>query len=101
MNKISRYYEGGTSACYFWDKEGGGFATAWLVRKGNNIIMIEDVDRVKGIESGSWSTINVIDVKSDASKKRWTYKITSSVVLEMNIAQNDVGSFSITGSLTK
>jgi hypothetical protein len=29
-----RYYEGGTSACYFWDKDGGGFDTAWLVRKG-------------------------------------------------------------------
>lgn len=71
------YYEGGISSCYFWDKDDGGFATAWLIRK--------DVDKVKGIEKGSWSSINVVDVKNVGSK--WTYKITSSVVLEMNIDQ--------------
>lgn len=44
-----------------------------------------DVEKTKGVDQGSWSSINVIDVKSDASGKKWTYKITSSVVLEMNI----------------
>jgi capping protein beta len=43
----------------------------------------------------------VIDVRSDASKRKWTYKITSSVVLEMNINQVETGNFNITGSLTK
>lgn len=71
-----RYYEGGLSSCYFWDKEDGGFATAWLIRK--------NVEKSKGIEDGSWSSINVIDIKTDG-KSKWTYKITTSVVLEMNI----------------
>ncbi|CAD8169090.1 unnamed protein product [Paramecium octaurelia] len=87
------YYEGGLSSCYFWDKEDGGFATAWLIRK--------NVEKTKGIEDGSWSSINVIDIKTDG-KSKWTYKITTSVVLEMNIIQNqDVGKFNITGTLTK
>jgi capping protein beta len=73
----SSYYEGGISSCYFWDKDDGGFATAWLIRK--------DVDKTRGVDQGSWSSINVIDVRTDAAKKKWTYKITSSVVLEMNI----------------
>jgi capping protein beta len=54
-----------------------GFASAWLIYK--------EVDKTKGVDSGSWNSINVIDVKADANKKKWTYKITSSVVLEMNI----------------
>lgn len=87
------YYEGGLSSCYFWDKEDGGFATAWLIRK--------NVEKSKGIEDGSWSSINVIDIKTDG-KSKWTYKITTSVVLEMNIIENqDVGKFNITGTLTK
>ena len=87
------YYEGGVSSCYFWDKEDGGFASAWLVRK--------NVDKARGVDQGSWSSINVIDVRSDASKRKWTYKITSSVVLEMNINQPDTGNFNVAGSLTK
>lgn len=93
INLIFRYYEGGYSACYFWDKDGGGFNTAWLIRK--------NIEKSKGLEDGSWSSINVIYVKTDG-KTKWTYKITTSVVLEMNVLTNeDVGKFNITGTLTK
>lgn len=36
FNAYVSYYEGGVSSCYFWDKDDGGFATAWLVRKSYN-----------------------------------------------------------------
>ena len=38
--KKKSYYEGGVSSCYFWDKDDGNFATAWLVRKSNGPIII-------------------------------------------------------------
>jgi len=87
------YYEGGVSSCYFWDKDDGNFATAWMIRK--------NVDQVKGVKVGSWSSINVIDVKCDESKLKWTYKITTSVVLEMTIDSKQTGDFNVNGSLTK
>lgn len=37
LNLYISYYEGGISSCYFWDKDDGGFATAWLIRKGEII----------------------------------------------------------------
>jgi capping protein beta len=61
----------------------------------------KNIEKSKGLEDGSWSSINVIDVKTDG-KTKWTYKITTSVVLEMNVLTNeDVGKFNITGTLTK
>ncbi len=59
------------------------------------------MDQVKGVKVGSWSSINVIDVKCDESKLKWTYKITTSVVLEMNIDSKQTGDFNVNGSLTK
>lgn len=31
---FSRYYEGGVASTYVWDKEDGGFALAFLMKKG-------------------------------------------------------------------
>ena len=59
------------------------------------------MDQVKGVKAGSWSSINVIDVKCDESKLKWTYKITTSVVLEMTIDSKQTGDFNVNGSLTK
>lgn len=64
------------TSTYFWDKEDGGIACCHMVKK-----EVEKID----IEKGSWDSINFIDIKVDVSKKKVTYKITSSVILEMKI----------------
>lgn len=44
--------------------------------------------------------MNVIDIKED-DKKKITFKITSSIILEMAIKDNKAGDVNISGSLTK
>jgi hypothetical protein len=44
-----------------------------------------ECDKQKGVEKGVWDSINLIDVKNDAQAKKTKYKITSTVVLEINI----------------
>ncbi|KAM3140157.1 hypothetical protein pb186bvf_007710 [Paramecium bursaria] len=87
---LKLYYEGGHSNCYFWDQD-NGFASAWLVRK--------DVTGAKNVKEGSWSSINVIDVRRE--DKKWKYKLTTSVVLDMKLEEKFVGSFDLAGSLVK
>lgn len=87
------YYEGGTASLYMWDKEEGDFACAYLVKK--------DVDNKRGVEKGTWDSINVIDVKVDKSKGKVTYKITTSIILDIKLKNNDCGDVAIAGTLTK
>ncbi|EGR29792.1 hypothetical protein IMG5_148740 [Ichthyophthirius multifiliis] len=88
------YYQGGICNIYFWDKENGGFACAFLMKK--------EVELAKGIKKGTWDSINVVDVKVDEqNKKKITYKCTGSVVLEMILNDDGAGDVNISGSLTK
>ena len=47
--------------------------------------MKKDVDKLKGVEKGTWDSINVVDVKIDKAQKSVTYKVTTSIILEMNL----------------
>ncbi|KAL4455722.1 hypothetical protein ABPG74_003132 [Tetrahymena malaccensis] len=88
------YYQGGLSNIYFFDKDDGSIACAYVVKK--------DVDRVNGVEKGTWDSINVVDIKiTDPSKKKIVYKCTSSVILEMEISDVSAGKVNISGTLTK
>lgn len=109
--KYYRYYQGGLSNIYFYDKDDGSFACAFVVKKCKEIIyywvpiiiFYGIAVELKGdITQGTWDSINVVDVKTtDPSKKKHTYKCTSSVVLEMEIKDQDAGSVNISGTLTK
>lgn len=59
------YYEGGLSSVYLWDlDEDDGFAGVVLLKKSNN--------------DNSWDSIHVFEVESGE------YKITSTIILELN-----------------
>ncbi|KRX02856.1 hypothetical protein PPERSA_04059 [Pseudocohnilembus persalinus] len=91
------YYQGGVHSTYFWDKEDGGFACAFLMKK--------EVDQTANIVKGIWDSINVIDVKFDnqksSDKQRVQYTVTSSVILEMVLKKPEAGDVNISGSLSK
>ena len=63
-------------------------------------IPLSDVDHKQNITKGTWDSINVIDVIISPQKKA-TYKISSSVVLEMAIDDPEGGSIDLSGSLNK
>mgnify|MGYP001420181514 CR=1 FL=1 len=89
------YFDGGYSSVYFWDLDEGGFAACFLIKK-----VVEGGENVK---RGSWDGIHVIEVteKAGSSPKQYTYKLTSTVILNMNMDKDDCGKTSLAGSVTR
>lgn len=53
-----------------------------------------------GSESGSWDSIHVFEVES-TSRKSAVYKITSTVILDLNSKVQSLGSLDLSGNLTR
>merc|ERR1712196_350322 len=85
------YYEGGASSVYLWDID-GGFAGCFLIKK--------KVSGGRYVNKGSWDSINVVEVHEESSTKA-TYKLTSTVILHMEVDKEEVGKTSLAGSLTR
>jgi len=90
------YYEGGTSSVYFWDLEDGNFAACVLFKK--------EATGLKGLNSGSWDAIHVVEVRPNAATKKASYKLTSTIMLRIatdHTVQKSTGSLNLSGSLTR
>jgi len=90
------YYEGGVSSVYLWDLEdGSGLAGAFLIKK-----MVGAGD--KYIKEGSWDSIHIVEVQEQTgASKKATYKLTTTVMLDMGIDNTDLGNTNLSGSLTR
>jgi capping protein beta len=90
------YYEGGISSVYLWDlEESGGFAGAFLIKK---LVAAGD----KYIKNGSWDSIHIVEVQEQAgTPKKATYKLTTTVMLDMGIDNSELGNTNLAGSLTR
>jgi len=86
------YFEGGTSSVYLWDLE-TGFAGCFLIKK--------SVDNNRFVKDGSWDSIHVIEVIEKPGTRKATYKLTTTVMLRMNVSKDEVGASSLSGSLTR
>lgn len=69
---IIRYFEGGYSSVYFWDIDDGSFASCWLVQK--------DVEGVRGLNSGFWNSIHVLEA-TQIKENKFEYKLTTTVIV--------------------
>ena len=92
-----QYYEGGTSSVYLWDLDDGdstarGFAGCFLIKKA--------VAGHQYVDQGSWDSIHVVEV-NETSSTMATYKLTSTVMLDMNVRKETVGDCNVAGMLTK
>lgn len=85
------YYEGGVASVYVWDKSGKDYALGFLCKK--------DVDQKKGVEKGCWDSINIVDVKIQNNKV--SYRLTTSLILDMKINNPENGEVVINGTLAK
>lgn len=92
------YYEGGVSSVYLFELDGDGFAGAFLIKK-----MVGEGD--KYIKKGSWDSIHIIEVQekqgAPIGPKKATYKLTTTVMLDMGIDNADLGKTNLAGSLTR
>eukprot|EP01083_Nonionella_stella_P047748 127804_1 len=86
------YFEGGFSSVYFWDLDGPNFASCWLVHK--------DVEELRGINSGVWDSIHVFEAVEKRQDK-YEYKLTTTVMVSMNVNNDTIGMVDLSGSMTK
>lgn len=86
------YFEGGHSSVYLWDMEGNNFAGCFLIRK--------DVDKLRGLNSGSWNSIHVVEANEIRSNE-YEYKLTTTVIVSMEVKSQEVGVVDLSGNMTK
>jgi capping protein (actin filament) muscle Z-line, beta len=75
-----RYYGDALSSCYFWDLEDTVFACCILIKK-------DAQSGSRGVESGGWDSIHIVEVDESESRTNPTYKITSSIVLSLTTVE--------------
>mmetsp|Transcript_37113 Transcript_37113/g.63148 ORF Transcript_37113/g.63148 Transcript_37113/m.63148 type:complete len:289 (+) Transcript_37113:67-933(+) len=95
-----QYYEGGTSSVYLWDLEGsaaGSFAGCFLIKK--------TVKDQKFVSKGSWDSIHVVECSPEAGgdekEGNASYKLTSTIMLNMGVNKEQVGDTNLSGCMTK
>jgi len=86
------YFEGGTSSVYLWDLD-LGFAACFLIKK--------NVDGDRYVKSGCWDSIHVVEAVESANKTSATYKLTTTIMLSMQVEKLEVGETLLSGSLTR
>lgn len=84
------YYEGGISSVYLWDLD-DGFAGVALFKKSSD----------KQTHHGSWDSIHVIEVETTPGSRSANYKLTSTIILDMNSASAGLGQLDLAGNLTR
>ncbi|KAK4629294.1 F-actin-capping protein subunit beta [Fulvia fulva] len=83
------YYEGGVSSAYLWSLD-EGFAGCVLFKK-----------EVTGKGQGGWDSIHVLEVNEAATKRSASYKLTSTVILDLGLQSTQVDSLELAGNLTR
>ncbi|GMF58544.1 unnamed protein product [Phytophthora fragariaefolia] len=91
------YYQGGVSSVYMWDLE-RGFAACFLVRK--------DVQDQRFVQRGAWNAVHVVEVQEGAGvlhagARKATYRLTTSVLLDMKVNRPELGDLTLDGTLTR
>jgi len=86
------YFEGGVSSAYAWDID-GGFAAVILIKK------TQDQSKKGQPMRGAWDSIHVVEVKEHKDKGK--YKLTSTIMLTIETSNDNTGSVSLAGSLTR
>ena len=93
---MSNYYEGGASSVYFWELDDSSFACCVLFKK-------EVEQKKKGLESGAWDAIHVVEVRPSGGKA--SYKLTSTIMLRLatdhSLGPSSQGELKLSGSMTR
>jgi len=86
------YFEGGVSSVYCWDLD-DGFASCILIKK------VQDQSKKGQPMKGAWDSIHVVEVQDNKTKAH--YKLTSTVMLNIETETASAGRISLAGSLTR
>jgi len=87
------YFEGGVSSVYCWDLD-DGFAVCILIKK------VQDQSKKGQPMKGAWDSIHVVEVGEQKNQKAH-YKLTSTVMLNIETETAATGRINLAGSLTR
>ncbi len=75
----------------------------FLLLSQTEFFCIKECEKTKGVTKGVWDSLNLVDVRKETSgaKTRQIYKVTSTVVLELTLLDEDAGEVVLSGNLTK
>ena len=110
---VFRYYGsvGSLSSVYFWDTDDAGFAGCWLIKKGTAVPLCGPVfhepaltnsmtdipDGGRFVKSGCWDSVHLTETKVE--EKSYVYKLTTTVMLTMEVVRPDIGTVTLSGNL--
>jgi capping protein beta len=89
------YFNGGHSSVYFFETVEDD-ADAW----GACFLIHKVVPASATLSAGSWDSVHVFDAKK-AGEGRWTYQLTSTVMVSMAVVSEAVGRVDLSGNMTK
>lgn len=87
-----QYFGTGLSSVYFFDCEAPAFGAAFLIHK--------EVPAVETLKKGAWDSSHIFDVTPTGKPDEYTYTLTSTVLIAMNIEENTTGDVDLSGSMT-
>jgi hypothetical protein len=64
------------------------------------LVFLDVGDGDRYVKNGSWNSIHVVEAVDNDSKSS-TYKLTTTVMLSMNVNKQDIGETLWSGSLTR
>jgi len=86
------YYEGGASSVYLWELEDGGFAGVVLLKKIIRPASPSD-------PTGNWDSVHVFEASERGRQAH--YKLTSTVMLQLQHTSPEGGEVNLSGSMTR
>jgi len=89
------YFNGGVSSVYFFETAEDD-VNAW----GACFLIHHEVPQSATLSAGHWDSVHVFDAKN-ASGGKWTYQLTSTVMVSMAVVQDAVGRVDLSGNMTK
>lgn len=63
--------------------------------------MILDVKGAQYVKNGSWHSIHVVEVQEDAVQHATTYKLTTTILLTMDVEKVQLGTTNLAGNVTR
>jgi len=90
----NQYYGANTvTSVYFWDLDGNGFASCWLVKKGG------ESDKLK---TAVWDAIHVMQVvQAQEGSQSHNFQLTSTVMVSLGVDNEACGDLNLSGSLIR
>ena len=89
------YYTGASTSVYFWSLDGDAFASCWLIKK-------EAGSGGRYVTGGLWDSMHVIEARPNSTNpKRVNYKITTTVMVSMQVSNSKLGNCSLSGSVMR